>query len=236
MIAVILSAKTEDLQSLVSPSLEALRSCVSLLRRFSGRYVCGLRNADLLEEFCRCEFLVYSFGFAFIIYILLIIVNQIPLDAPPSGHESPQFRPPWLRPVKKRNRTPSAPCSTESTDAHEGHDFLDMPAATSHSSPSQSHSSHEDTFLPVAADVDMGLHYHSISHLPHILRTPELPSQMLRSDMSPGGISPTDLTALLNESNFDVSTLFPLSGSMDIFPNSPHLHGNERELGIIASP
>jgi hypothetical protein len=42
-------------QQLVEPGLEALRSCVVLLRRFSVRYLCGLRSADLLEEFCRGE-------------------------------------------------------------------------------------------------------------------------------------------------------------------------------------
>ena len=55
LVAVVLSAKSEDLRPLVVPSLEVLRSCVGLLRRFSGRYVCGLRNGDLLEEFCRCK-------------------------------------------------------------------------------------------------------------------------------------------------------------------------------------
>src|SRR4051812_47877432 len=42
-------------QQLVEPGLEALRSCVVLLRRFSVRYLCGLRSADLIEEFCRSE-------------------------------------------------------------------------------------------------------------------------------------------------------------------------------------
>lgn len=53
LIAVLLNCKTEDLQPLVPPSLEALRSCVGLLRRFSGRYICGLRSGELIEEFCR---------------------------------------------------------------------------------------------------------------------------------------------------------------------------------------
>jgi len=53
LVAVLLSCKTEDLQHLIPSGLDALRSCVSLLRRFSGRYVCGLRSGDLMEEFCR---------------------------------------------------------------------------------------------------------------------------------------------------------------------------------------
>ncbi|GJJ13060.1 hypothetical protein Clacol_007309 [Clathrus columnatus] len=47
------SDEIDQFQSMIAPSLEALRSCVSLLKRFSGRYVCGMRNGDLLEEFCR---------------------------------------------------------------------------------------------------------------------------------------------------------------------------------------
>ena len=57
LIAVLLNCRSEDLQPLVPPSLDALRACVSLLRRFSGRYICGLRSGELIEEFCRCEFL-----------------------------------------------------------------------------------------------------------------------------------------------------------------------------------
>ena len=53
LVAVLLGYKSEDIQPLLAPSLEALRSCVGLLRRFSGRYVCGLRSGDLIEEFCR---------------------------------------------------------------------------------------------------------------------------------------------------------------------------------------
>ncbi|KAG5641466.1 hypothetical protein DXG03_005129 [Asterophora parasitica] len=53
LVAILLSCKTEELQHLIPPGLDALRSCVGLLRRFSGRYVCGLRSGDLMEEFCR---------------------------------------------------------------------------------------------------------------------------------------------------------------------------------------
>lgn len=171
-------------------------------------------------------------------------MSQIPLDAPPSGPESLQFRPPWLRPVKKRNRTPPAPRSPDSNDSHEGHDFLDISInATSHSSPSHSHSSHEDAFLPVATEMDMDLHhYPSISHhLPTTIRTPEMTPQMFRSD---GGLSSTDLVTLLNENNFDMATIFSSpsggGGGMDVFPTAAHGslggHGSGRDLGIIATP
>ncbi|KAL0071096.1 hypothetical protein AAF712_001654 [Marasmius tenuissimus] len=82
LVAVLLCCKSEAMQPLISPGLDALRSCVGLLRRFSGRYVCGLRSGDLLEEFCR--------------------LTQIPLE--PSRADNPQdnSRPAWIRPVRKK--------------------------------------------------------------------------------------------------------------------------------------
>ncbi|KAF7313955.1 P-type phospholipid transporter [Mycena chlorophos] len=53
LVAILLNCKADVLQPLIPPGLDALRSCVGLLRRFSGRYVCGLRSGDLMEEFCR---------------------------------------------------------------------------------------------------------------------------------------------------------------------------------------
>lgn len=53
LVAVLLCCKSEALQHLIQTGLDALRSCIGLLRRFSGRYVCGLRSGDLMEEFCR---------------------------------------------------------------------------------------------------------------------------------------------------------------------------------------
>lgn len=47
------------MQPLIAPGLEALRSCVGLLKRFSGRYICGQRSGDLMEEFCRRTFNVF---------------------------------------------------------------------------------------------------------------------------------------------------------------------------------
>ncbi|KAJ7303777.1 fungal-specific transcription factor domain-containing protein [Mycena albidolilacea] len=91
LVAVLLNCKTEALQPLIPPGLDALRSCVGLLRRFSGRYVCGLRSGDLMEEFCR--------------------LTQIPLDAPreaPETNTTANTRPPWIRPVRKKSVAASA--------------------------------------------------------------------------------------------------------------------------------
>lgn len=56
LVAVILNCRNADFRPLISPAIEGLRSCVGLLRRFSGRYLCGLRSADIIDEFCRSEY------------------------------------------------------------------------------------------------------------------------------------------------------------------------------------
>jgi len=94
LVAVLLNCKTEALQPLIPPGLDALRSCVGLLRRFSGRYVCGLRSGDLMEEFCR--------------------LTQIPLDPPretPETNGNANARPPWIRPVRKKSVAATASAS-----------------------------------------------------------------------------------------------------------------------------
>lgn len=54
LVAVLLNCKSPLTQGMLTePAMEALRSCLVLLRRFSVRYLCGLRSADLIEEFCR---------------------------------------------------------------------------------------------------------------------------------------------------------------------------------------
>ncbi|KAI5122021.1 hypothetical protein M0805_008012 [Coniferiporia weirii] len=119
LIAVLLNCKTEDLQPLVPRSLEALRACVALLRRFSGRYVCGLRSGELIEEFCR--------------------LTRIPLDAPlhVEAHAL-HSRPPWIRPVRKKPRTGrSTGGSSESGDSRHGSpaDDATSPATTASAFP-----------------------------------------------------------------------------------------------------
>ncbi|THH07519.1 hypothetical protein EW145_g3327 [Phellinidium pouzarii] len=119
LIAVLLNCKTEDLQPLVPRSLEALRACIALLRRFSGRYVCGLRSGELIEEFCR--------------------LTRIPLDAPlhVEAHAL-HARPPWIRPVRKKSRaarSTGASASSESSGSRHGSPAEDVssPAATTES-------------------------------------------------------------------------------------------------------
>ncbi|KAI5455410.1 hypothetical protein NCC49_000221 [Naganishia albida] len=86
LVAVILNCKTPEFAHLIAPATEGLRSCVGLLRRFSGRYLCGLRSADIIEEFCR--------------------ICHIPVDTLRTNKFDARPSPAWLRPVQKR-RSPS---------------------------------------------------------------------------------------------------------------------------------
>jgi len=53
LVAVLLCCEAEMLQHLMQPGLNALQSCISLLHRFGGHYVCDLCLGDLIEEFCQ---------------------------------------------------------------------------------------------------------------------------------------------------------------------------------------
>ncbi|WVQ73797.1 hypothetical protein IAR50_003378 [Cryptococcus sp. DSM 104548] len=85
LVAVILNCRNTDFRPIIAPSIEGLRSCVGLLRRFSGRYLCGLRSADIIDEFCR--------------------VCNIPVDSPRVPDSAGRPSPAWLRPVRKHVAT-----------------------------------------------------------------------------------------------------------------------------------
>lgn len=118
LVAILLNCHSKQLQPLISPALEALRSCVGLLRRFSGRYVCGLRSGDLMEEFCRSKQpspqpqLILALT---PIFALAILVTQIPLEPARQDQSASRSRPPWIRPVRKK--TPSVAHSSASNDS-----------------------------------------------------------------------------------------------------------------------
>lgn len=98
LVAVILNCRNADFRPLISPSIEGLRSCVGLLRRFSGRYLCGLRSADIIDEFCRSKSRSADENRS----LIGVLVCNIPVDSPrvPDGTGRPS--PAWLRPVRKR--------------------------------------------------------------------------------------------------------------------------------------
>ncbi|KAH8086933.1 fungal-specific transcription factor domain-containing protein [Filobasidium floriforme] len=89
LVAVVLNCKTPEFSGLIAPATEGLRSCVGLLRRFSGRYLCGLRSADIIEEFCR--------------------ICHIPVETPRTVTSDTRPSPAWLRPVQRRHSPSPAP-------------------------------------------------------------------------------------------------------------------------------
>ncbi|KAH9476291.1 ABC-transporter-regulating transcription factor [Psilocybe cubensis] len=123
LVAVLLCCKTDALQHLIPPGLDALRSCIGLLRRFSGRYVCGLRSGDLMEEFCR--------------------LTNIPLETARQDGSASATRPPWIRPVRKKapsvarsNQSGDSPSHHSSPEAFSPSDFFAEPLKTASAFPS----------------------------------------------------------------------------------------------------
>ncbi|KII85637.1 hypothetical protein PLICRDRAFT_44970 [Plicaturopsis crispa FD-325 SS-3] len=115
LMAILLNCKSDTMQHLIPESLDALRSCVGLLKRFSGRYVCGARSGDLLEEFCR-----------------ITAIPLQPVPRPMNGAPDDKCRPPWIRPIRKK--TPRANDSPASqNDSPEGYTppefFAETPSA-----------------------------------------------------------------------------------------------------------
>ncbi|OSC98887.1 hypothetical protein PYCCODRAFT_1396301 [Trametes coccinea BRFM310] len=103
LVAMLLNCHSDSLRPLIPPALDALRSCVGLLRRFSGRYICGQRSGDLMEEFCR--------------------ITQIPLETsrPHDGPSSNSNRPPWVRPVRKKaSSSARSPAGSGDSPSHHG--------------------------------------------------------------------------------------------------------------------
>ncbi|KAI0777449.1 fungal-specific transcription factor domain-containing protein [Trametes elegans] len=102
LVAMLLNCHSDSLRPLIPPALDALRSCVGLLRRFSGRYICGQRSGDLMEEFCR--------------------ITQIPLETTRSQDgSSSSNRPPWVRPVRKKTTSSArSPAGSAESPSHHG--------------------------------------------------------------------------------------------------------------------
>ncbi|TFY62298.1 hypothetical protein EVJ58_g3957 [Rhodofomes roseus] len=99
LVAVLLCCQPENMQPLIAPGLEALRSSVGLLKRFSGRYICGQRSGDLLEEFCR--------------------LTAIPLDAARNECPGASNRPAWVRPARKKTpSTARSPAHSADSPSH----------------------------------------------------------------------------------------------------------------------
>jgi len=215
LVAVLLNCHAERLRPLIAPALDALRSCVGLLRRFSGRYVCGLRSGDMMEEFCR--------------------LTQIPLETARQDAQAGRSRPPWVRPVRKK--TSSVAHSTNSNDSPSHHSspeafspsdaFLDLSGAAVSPRPSAaaftaSIGSHNQT-QSLASNNPFGLGSNGTSDSPSYMDNVEMlpPSQDGQSS-----ILPSDILALFSDGGVDVAQLLM----------SPNVNGQQRGHDGNATP
>jgi hypothetical protein len=120
LVAVVLNCKNPEFRPLIPPSIEGLRSCVGLLRRFSGRYLCGLRSADIIDEFCRG---MLPRAANEDISLTLTVCN-IPVDSPRVPDSAGRPSPAWLRPVRKRASLSPAPSALRSSRVAEDLPFI----------------------------------------------------------------------------------------------------------------
>lgn len=206
LVAVLLNCHAERLRPLISPALDALRSCVGLLRRFSGRYVCGLRSGDMMEEFCR--------------------LTQIPLETARQDAAQSRSRPPWIRPVRKK--TPSVAHSTNSNDSPSHHSspeafspsdaFLDLSGAGTSPRPSAANGGgFTSTMQP---NNPFGPSSNDVVSSPTYMDTVDMMSSP-HDGTGVGGASsilPSDILALFNDGGVDVSQLLM----------SPNVNGHQR--------
>ncbi|KAG6844764.1 hypothetical protein H0H87_003987 [Tephrocybe sp. NHM501043] len=247
LVAILLSCKTEELQHLIPTGLDALRSCVGLLRRFSGRYVCGLRSGDLMEEFCRRKhFPSLPPGLCSPFRSSTLTVTQIPLETT-QREPNANNRPPWIRPVRKKAASRSG--GTNSTDSPPQHSspegfspsdfFAEVPKNGPHFASGSMATS--TTSLPVSQTFISG----NQPQAP-FMDTTGMSMDMIREDPTMY-MSPTDMMALFDES-VDVQQLFscgfspqsqsqpsqasPMSLNPDVF-DSP---GFLKQSGLATSP
>ncbi|KZT06707.1 uncharacterized protein LAESUDRAFT_759201 [Laetiporus sulphureus 93-53] len=196
LVAILLCCHPERMQPLIAPGLEALRSCVGLLKRFSGRYVCGQRSGDLMEEFCR--------------------LTQIPLEGSRNVETpGPSNRPPWVRPARKK--TPSSarsPANSADSPSHHGSPeefstndaFLDLRGTSQEPAPfSPSANPSTQNVAHALSQNAFGLGGHSNGAVPTFMDTPG-GMDMMNTD-STLSMSANDILALFNEGNVDMTSL-----------------------------
>ncbi|EGN94452.1 hypothetical protein SERLA73DRAFT_163042 [Serpula lacrymans var. lacrymans S7.3] len=222
LVAILINCKSEKLQRLIQPALEALRSCVGLLRRFSGRYICGLRSGDLMEEFCR--------------------LTQIPLE--PARQESPDqqnTRPPWIRPVRKK--TPSAARGSDTASQHSSPEsfspsefFVDSIASPSNSVGGAVFSSNNNL---TSSHSSSGSQHYSINGRRLSGPVSSFLDTSNNMDIDPGMyMSPVEVMAMFNDGGVDVASLFSPDFNNQSSNSNESLYGggNNGAAGLVTTP
>ncbi|KAF8900686.1 fungal-specific transcription factor domain-containing protein [Gymnopilus junonius] len=221
LVAVLLCCKTEALQHLIPPGLDALRSCIGLLRRFSGRYVCGLRSGDLMEEFCR--------------------LTNIPLESSRQDGHASATRPPWIRPIRKKvpsiarsNHSGDSPSHHSSPEAFSPSDFFSDPvkpvvasaafASGSGSTPgSNGHMPSPSQYGSPAVPPPPTPQQSAAS--PYMDTTPSAPSSTSSSGMSMEGLISDDPNLYMSH---EMMALFDGGGGLDV----QNLFGQTEAFGM----
>lgn len=218
LVAIVINCKAEKLQHMIQPSLEGIRSCVALLRRFSGRYVCGQRSEDLMEEFCR--------------------LTQIPLEPSRPGQEQSKNRPPWIRPVRKKTPSTTKAGSDGSSHHSSPESFSPSEFFADHPSGLGSPSTISQPFSPnpnqVASASPYGLSSRRTSlSVPYM----DAPNGL---DIDPTMyISPPEMMGMFNDSGVDVSSAFPPEFNMGpplSDHNEPHYRHMSNGGNLVPTP
>ncbi|EJF61621.1 hypothetical protein DICSQDRAFT_60279 [Dichomitus squalens LYAD-421 SS1] len=201
LVAMLLNCHSDSLRPLIPPALDALRSCVGLLRRFSGRYICGQRSGDLMEEFCR--------------------ITQIPLETAPRqpdpGSTPPSSRPPWVRPVRKKaSSNARSPAGSGDSPLNHGspEDFQPTDAFLDHLGSPQPPSAAQPAFGVPPQPPSQPQGPFGMASAPFMDA-----GSLMQTDMGAGGMSTADIMAFLNADagQLDISALLasPDLGSLD---------------------
>ncbi|KAH7909463.1 fungal-specific transcription factor domain-containing protein [Hygrophoropsis aurantiaca] len=216
LVAILINCKSSKLQPLIQPALEALRSCVGLLRRFSGRYVCGQRSGDLMEEFCR--------------------ITQIPLETSRPDTQESNTRPPWIRPVRKK--TPSTVrggsdngSQHSSPEAFSPSDFFVDPTASA-TSPIQGIP--QNSFSPAPG----GSSYTLSAGRRSSLSVPSFLDSSNGMDMDPGMYMSPEVMNMFGDGGVDVTSLFSPDFSMGPHSTEPHdsIYGHSSGSTLVTTP
>ncbi|KAG9309610.1 hypothetical protein JVU11DRAFT_10271 [Chiua virens] len=223
LLAILINCKSDKLQSLIQTALEALRSCVGLLRRFSGRYVCGQRSGDLMEELCR--------------------LTQIHLEPTrPDSQEQSTTRPPWIRPVRKK--TPSVAKGGPGSDGSSHHsspeeafspsEFFVDPTVNLTNAPPASQPFSPNPATGGSAGQYIGANRCSSLTLPSFLDT----STAMEMDPSLYMSSPAEVMSMFGDNSVDVSSMFASDfnvGQHSTESGDP-MYGHLSGANLVATP
>jgi hypothetical protein len=221
LLAILINCKSEQLQPLIQPGLDALRSCVALLRRFSGRYVCGQRSGDLMEEFCR--------------------ITQIPLEPSRSdSQEQLNTRPPWVRPVRKKTPCTGRGTGSDGSSHHSSPEafspceFFVDPAASLTSPQLVSRAFSPNSATGGSASQYLRTNRRASLALPSFLDT----SGSMEMDPSVYMSSPAEVMSMFGDSAVDVSSIFTPDFSMGHHSteSSESLYGHFGGASLITTP